>query len=63
MKESLCKVHTVPGTDLGVRPTNREQSFNVGLGHGVIALDESQQHLYVNALPGQSHVRKPIDHR
>jgi DNA-binding beta-propeller fold protein YncE len=59
VKESLCKVHTVPGTDLGVRPTNREQSFDVGLGHGGIALDESQQHLYVNASPGIACVRLP----
>jgi hypothetical protein len=57
--ESLCKVQTVPTTDLGVRPGNRRQSFAAGLGRGSIALDRDRQHLYVNASPGIACVQLP----
>jgi hypothetical protein len=61
--ESLCKVQTVAGTDFGVRPANRQQSFDAGRGHGGIALDQTQQRLYINASPGIAYVQLPAGPR
>ncbi|MGH2852708.1 MAG: hypothetical protein ACRDLF_00745 [Solirubrobacteraceae bacterium] len=56
---SQGEVQTVPGTDTGTRPINQQQVFADDLGHTGIALDASQQRLYVNASPGIACVQLP----
>ncbi len=52
-------VQTVPGTDPVTRPAGREEVFQNNLGHSVIALDQSQNCLYINASPGIACVSLP----
>jgi hypothetical protein len=54
------KVQTVPGTDTGARPANSQDAFADGLGRGGgIALDQSQNCLYVDTSPGIACVQLP----